>query len=71
MSSSLTQNPTNVFELIPQIEQVKSIFRELPPNTQISADNGYSTNENMDYLVENQLDGYISTQKLSRKLKNQ
>jgi len=69
VSSSLTQNPTDVFELIPQIEQVKSIFGELPPNTQISADNGYSTNENMDHLAENHLDGYISTRKLSRKLK--
>ena len=69
VSSSLTQNPTDVFELIPQIEQIKSIFGELPPNTQISADNGYSTNENIDYLAENQLDGYISTRKLSRKQK--
>ena len=69
ISSSLTQNPTDVFELIPQIEQIKGTFGELPPNTQISADNGYSTNENIDYLAENHLDGYISTRKLSRKLK--
>ncbi|WP_288267168.1 IS1182 family transposase [uncultured Methanobrevibacter sp.] len=69
VSSSLTQNPTDVFELIPQIEQIKETFGALAPNTQISADNGYSTNENIDYLVENHLDGYISTRKLSRKLK--
>ena len=31
--SSLTQNPTNVFELISQIEQIKETFGELPPNT--------------------------------------
>ena len=35
ISSSLTQYPTDVFELIPQIEQIKSIFGELPSNTQI------------------------------------
>ncbi|WP_407413888.1 transposase, partial [Methanobrevibacter sp.] len=69
VSSSLTQNPTDVFELIPQMEQIKETFGALAPNTQISADNGYSTNENIDYLAENHLDGYISTRKLSRKLK--
>ena len=68
-SSSLTQNPTDVFKLIPQIEQIKETFVDLTHNTQISADNGYSTNENMDYLLENQLEGWISTRKLSRKLK--
>ena len=68
-SSSLTQNSTDVFELIPQIAQIKETFGALAPNTQISADNGYSTNENIDYLAENQLDRYISTRKLSRKLK--
>ena len=26
VSSSLTQNPTDVFELIPQIEQIKETF---------------------------------------------
>lgn len=31
VSSSLTQNPTDVFELIPQIEQIKETFGALAP----------------------------------------
>lgn len=75
LSSYITQNPTDHFELIPSIEQLKNnltrIYDELPPpNFQFSADNGYSTDENTTYLEEKGLDGYISTRKLSRKEKN-
>lgn len=70
LSIELTNNPTDVYELIPQIKQIKENIGPLPENTQISADNGYSTNENMEYLEEEKLDGYISSRKLSRKLKN-
>ena len=55
--------------LIPAIENVEHIFGPLHPGTQISADNGYSTDENAEYLEHKQLDGYISTRKLSRILK--
>ncbi|WP_409200292.1 IS1182 family transposase [Methanobrevibacter sp. DSM 116169] len=70
LSIELTNNPTDVHELIPQIEQIKENIGPLDENTQISADNGYSTDENIEYLEEEKLDGYISTRKLSRKLKN-
>lgn len=74
LSSYITQNPTDHFELIPSIEQLKNnltrIYDELPSNFQFSADNGYSTDENTTYLEEKDLDGYISTRKLSRKEKN-
>ena len=73
LSSYITQNPTDHFELIPSIEQLESnlseIYDELPSNFQFSADNGYSTDENTTYLEEKGLDGYISTRKLSRKEK--
>lgn len=73
ISSYITQNPTDHFELIPSIEQLESnlseIYDELPSNFQFSADNGYSTDENTTYLEEKGLDGYISTRKLSRKEK--
>lgn len=73
LSSYITQNPTDHFELIPSIEQLKNnltrIYDELPYNFQFSADNGYSTDENITYLEEKGLDGYISTRKLSRKEK--
>ena len=63
------QNPTDHKMLIPTIENVEHIFGPLHPGTQISADNGYSTDENAEYLEHKQLDGYISTRKLSRILK--
>ena len=73
LSSYITQNPTDHFELIPSIEQLESnlseIYDKLPSNFQFSADNGYSTDENTTYLEEKGLDGYISTRKLSRKEK--
>ena len=73
LSSYITQNPTDHFELIPSIEQLESnlseIYDKLPSNFQFSADNRYSTDENTTYLEEKGLDGYISTRKLSRKEK--
>ena len=73
LSSYVTQNPTDHFELIPSIEQLESnldgIYNEMPSNFQFSADNGYSTDENTTYLEEKGLDGYISTRKHSRKEK--
>ena len=74
LTSYVTQNPTDHFELIPSIEQLESnlkgIYDEMPSNFQFSADNGYSTDENTTYLEEKGLDGYISTRKLSRKEKS-
>ena len=73
LTSYITQNPTDHFELIPSIEQLENnlsgIYEEMPYNFQFSADNGYSTDENITYLEEKGLDGYISTRKLSRKEK--
>ncbi len=55
------------------MEQVKSnlteIFDEIPFNFQVSADIGYSTDANTEYLEENGLDGYISSRKLARETK--
>ena len=54
LSSYITQNPTDHFELIPSIEQLENnlseIYEEMPSNFQFSADNGYSTDENTTYL---------------------
>ena len=69
LSVGISNNPTDFNELMPQIEQIEENIGKLPKNTQISADNGYSTDENMTFLEENQLDGYISSRKLSRKFK--
>lgn len=45
------------------MEQVQSnlseIYDETPVNYQVSADNGYSTDMNAEYLEQNGFDGYI------------
>lgn len=71
--SYITNNPTDYYELIPLMEQVQSnlseIYDETPVNYQVSADNGYSTDMNTEYLEQNGFDGYISSRKLSREQK--
>ena len=73
LASYITDNPSDHHELIPLMEQVKSnlngIFDEMPSNFQVSADNGYSTDANTEYLEKNGLDGYISSRKLARETK--
>ena len=73
LASYITDHPSDYHELIPLMEQVKSnltgIFNEMPFNFQVSADNGYSTDANTEYLEENGLDGYISSRKLARETK--
>ena len=73
LASYITNNPTDHYELIPLMEQVQSnltsIGAEIPVDCQVSADNGYSTDENTEYLDKHGFDGYISSRKLSRKEK--
>lgn len=73
LASYITNNPIDYYELIPLMEQVQSnlseIYDETPVNYQVSADNGYSTDMNTEYLEQNGFDGYISSRKLSREQK--
>ena len=73
IASYVTNNPTDYNELIPLMEEFKSnmtgIYTEIPSNFQVSADNGYSTDMNTEYLEQEGLDGYISSRKLSRETK--
>ena len=53
------------------MKQVRSnltgICNEMPVNYQVSADNGYFTDEITEYLDKHGFDGYISSQKHLRK----
>lgn len=73
LTDYITNNPTDYYELIPLMEQVQSnlseIYDETPVNYQVSADNGYFTDMNTEYLEQNGFDGYISSRKLSREQK--
>ena len=75
LTSYVTQNPTDHFELIPSIEQLESnlkgIYDEMHSNFQFSADNGYSTDENTTYLEEKGLDGPYPLENYQEKKKIQ
>lgn len=71
LASTVTQDPTDHHHLIPQIEQIQDTIGPLPVDVKISADNGYFTQTNLQYLDENELDGYIPNRKQVYKYKTQ
>ena len=69
LANSVTQYPTDHHQLIPQIDQTIEIIGPLPNDTAISADNGYFTKTNLQYLDNNKLDGYIPNRKQAHQSK--
>jgi len=63
LASTVTTDPTDHYQLIPQIEQINDTIGYLPVDVKISADNGYFTQTNLQYLDDNELDGYIPNRK--------
>ena len=49
LSNTVTQDPTDHYQLIPQIEHTIKTLGQIPNNTAISADNGYFTKTNLQY----------------------
>jgi transposase len=68
LSNSVTQDPTDHHQLIPQIEQIIQNIGPLHDDTALSADNGYYTKTNLKYLTDNELDGYILNRKTSTRI---
>lgn len=69
LASSVTQDSTDYYQLVPQIEQIIDTLGPLPDDTKISADNGYHTEDNLQYLDKKELDGYISNREQAHKAK--
>jgi len=69
VASTVTQDPTDHYQLIPQIEQIVETLGPLPDDAKISGDNGYFTEDNLKYLAENGLDGYIPNRKQAHESK--
>jgi len=69
LASIITTDPTDHYQLIPQIEQIIGTIGPLPEGAKISADNGYYTEDNLKYLAENKLDGYIANRKQAHEAK--
>ena len=69
VAEDVVQNVRDVDQLKPQIEQTEEALGKLPKNTIVSADNGYHSAENIDFLKEHELDGYIPNEKLASRMK--
>ena len=59
LANTITQDPTDHYQLILQIKQTIETVGPLNDDTAISANNGYYTKMNLQYLEDNELDGYI------------
>jgi transposase len=71
VAEDVVQNVRDVDQLKPQIERTGEVFGKLPKNTIVSADNDYHSAENIDFLKEQKLDGYISHDKLASRMKGE
>jgi len=70
LTNSVTQQPTDHHQLIPQIEKIIETIGPIPAKTCINADNGYFTQDNITYINENKLDAYIPNRKQASEAKS-
>ena len=59
VASQVTQQANDKGQLRPLVERVKANLHENPK--QLSADNGYYSEESVAFLVEKDIDGYVAT----------
>jgi hypothetical protein len=60
LKMTVTQDPTDHYQLIPQIKTLQKIIGEGNlKKSNILADNGYNTQKNIEYLYKNELKGFI------------
>jgi len=70
LQSFLTQDPTDHYQLIPQIEKLRQNPNFNIENSKILLDTGYNTQKGIKYLYKNELDGYVPNRKQARENKN-
>ncbi len=69
VAGSVSQDPTDDYQLQPQIEHVEENVGKLPPDTKVSSDNGYFNGKNLRYLEGREFDGYIPNKKQASLMK--
>ena len=69
VSADVTQDATDHYQLEPMVEQAEQNLGE--SLEQISADAGYSSYDNLEYVEEKEIDGYIPDNKLREKLRSE
>jgi membrane-associated HD superfamily phosphohydrolase len=70
LHSSITQDPTDHYQLIPQIENLKKNPLLNINDSRILTDTAYNTKEGIKYLYENGIDAYIPNKKQASENKN-
>lgn len=65
LANNVTQEANDQYQLIPVIEEVENNIEELPKNMSVLGDNGYHNNDNIEYLEDKGLQGYIPNRKLA------
>jgi transposase len=69
LASNVNQDPTDHYQLEPQIEQIIETLGTIPEHTKFSGDNGYYTEDNLEYLAEEGFDAYIPNRKQAHEAK--
>lgn len=69
VASNVTQEPADMDQLKPQIEQAKENLGVSLSGAEASADSGYFSIENIAYLAKNGIDGYIPSSELAAEMK--
>jgi transposase len=69
VANDVTQDCTDHHQLQPQVEKTEETVGELPDDTKLGFDNGYSSGANLRYLEEKGLDGYIPDSKQAQEHK--
>jgi transposase len=69
LANDVTQECTDRDQLQPQVELAEKNLGSLPEGTKMSSDNGYFSGENLRYLEQKGLDGYIPDSKQAQEQK--
>jgi len=69
LANDVTQECTDRHQLQPQVEMAEKNLGSLPEGTKVSSDNGYFSGENLRYLEQKGLDGYIPDSKQAQEQK--
>ena len=70
LQSCTTQDPTDYYQLIPQLENLKQNPHVDLKNSKVLADCAFNTQEAIEYLYKNEIDAYIPNKKQASANKN-
>ncbi len=68
IAADVCQSAVDTNELIPMIENTEAVVGKLPEGTEVSADNGFFSGENVHQLEERKIDGYIPNSEQAQKM---